>query len=51
VQLLESVEHIGRSTERTAEQINAQNQETDTLLESARELVQSVNVFKLPQFA
>jgi methyl-accepting chemotaxis protein len=51
VQLLESVEHIGRSTERTAEQIHAQNQETETLLASARQLVQSVNVFKLPQFA
>jgi methyl-accepting chemotaxis protein len=49
--LLQSVQHIGRSTERTAEQITAQNQETETLLQSARELVQSVNVFKLPQFA
>ena len=49
--LLESVQHIGRSTERTAQQIGAQNQETDTLMLSARRLVESVNVFKLPQAA
>lgn len=51
-QLLESVQHIGRSTERTAQQIGAQNQETDSLMLSARRLVESVNVFKLlPQAA
>ena len=46
-ELLKSVESIGHSTERTAQQIQTQNQETETLLESARRLVESVNVFKL----
>jgi methyl-accepting chemotaxis protein len=46
-ELLKSVASIGQSTERTAEQIEMQNRETETLLESARRLVQSVNVFKL----
>jgi twitching motility protein PilJ len=46
-QLLKSVESIGHSTERTAQQIEQQNHETETLLESARRLVESVNVFKL----
>ncbi len=46
--LLQSVRDIGQSTERTAEQIVAQNQETETLLDSARRLVESVGVFKLP---
>ncbi len=46
-QLLVSVQGIGQSTERTAEQIQAQNRETETLLDSARRLVDSVNVFKL----
>jgi len=50
-QLLGSVQQIGKSTERTAEQIAAQNQETESLLQSARRLVESVNVFKLPQMA
>jgi methyl-accepting chemotaxis protein len=45
--LLKSVESIGHSTEKTAQQIQTQNQETETLLESARRLVESVNVFKL----
>ena len=48
VQLLQSVQLIGQSTERTAQQIGAQNEETDTLLASARRLVDSVAVFKLP---
>ena len=48
VQLLQSVQLIGQSTERTAQQIGAQNEETDTLLSSARRLVESVAVFKLP---
>lgn len=48
VQLLESVQLIGESTERTAQQIGAQNTETETLLNSARRLVESVAVFKLP---
>jgi len=50
-QLLLSVKHIGASTERTAQQIGAQNKETESLLHSARRLVESVNVFKLPQAA
>jgi methyl-accepting chemotaxis protein len=45
--LLKSVESIGHSTERTAQQIQTQNHETETLMESARRLVESVNVFKL----
>lgn len=51
VNLLTSVQDIGHSTERTADQISAQNRETETLLQSARRLVESVNVFKLPQMA
>jgi twitching motility protein PilJ len=46
--LLGSVQRIGESTERTAQQIDAQNQDTETLLQSAHRLVESVNVFKLP---
>ncbi|HRO57939.1 MAG TPA: methyl-accepting chemotaxis protein [Burkholderiaceae bacterium] len=49
--LLQAVQRIGQSTERTAQQIDAQNQETETLLSSARRLVESVGVFKLPQAA
>jgi len=49
--LLASVQHIGLSTERTADQISAQNRETESLLQSARRLVESVNVFKLPKMA
>ncbi len=47
-QLLKSVQKIGASSERTAEQITSQNVETESLLQSARRLVESVNVFKLP---
>jgi twitching motility protein PilJ len=50
-QLLKSVQNIGSSTERTAQQIGAQNEETDALLLSSRQLVDSVNVFKLPRAA
>ena len=50
-QLLEAVQRIGESTEHTAQQINDQNQETDSLLDAARQLVASVSVFKLPQTA
>jgi twitching motility protein PilJ len=46
--LLGSVQRIGESTERTAQQIDAQSEQTDTLLKSAQRLVESVNVFKLP---
>lgn len=49
--LLKSVQGIGQSTERTAEQIDAQNRETESLLDSARRLVESVNVFKLAHAA
>ena len=49
--LLQSVRDIGQSTERTAQQIVTQNQETETLLDSARRLVESVGVFKLPRAA
>lgn len=48
--LLQSVQRLGQSNERTAQQIDTQTQETQTLLDSARQLVESVNVFKLPQF-
>ena len=47
--LLQSVQRIGQSNERTSLQIDAQNEETATLLDSARRLVESVSVFKLPQ--
>ena len=50
-QLLLSVQQIGQTNDRTAAQIGAQNLETDSLLASARRLVESVNVFKLPQAA
>jgi methyl-accepting chemotaxis protein len=50
-QLLKSVQHIGAGTERTAQQIEVQNTDTDSLLASARRLVESVAVFKLPQAA
>ena len=46
--LLGAMQRIGVSTERTAEQITSQNVETESLLQSARRLVESVNVFKLP---
>ena len=49
--LLQSVQRIGQSNERTSLQIDAQNEETATLLDSARRLVESVSVFKLPQTA
>jgi twitching motility protein PilJ len=50
-ELLVAVQKIGESTRHTAQQIEAQNEETETLLKSARHLVQSVRVFKLPQAA
>jgi methyl-accepting chemotaxis protein len=49
--LLGSVQRIGESTERTAQQIDAQNLDTESLLQSATRLVESVNVFKLPAAA
>ncbi|PID65764.1 MAG: hypothetical protein CR975_05910 [Gammaproteobacteria bacterium] len=50
-QLLEAVQEIGESTEKTAEQIAAQNVGTEELQTAAKALVDSVNVFKLPQQA
>jgi methyl-accepting chemotaxis protein len=50
-QLLQSVQRLGQSNERTAQQIDTQSQETQSLLDSAQQLVASVNVFKLPRFA
>lgn len=50
-QLLQTVQLLGQSNERTAQQIDTQTKETQTLLNSANELVKSVNVFKLPQTA
>ena len=50
-QLLEAVQRLGEGTEHTAEQVQAQNVETDSLIEAARLLVDSVSVFKLPQAA
>jgi methyl-accepting chemotaxis protein len=49
--LLASVHEMGKSNERTAAQIGTQNVETESLQASARRLVDSVNVFKLPQAA
>lgn len=49
--LLGAVQKIGESTEQTAQQIEAQNRETQTLQEAAAQLVKSVRVFKLPQQA
>lgn len=49
--LLGAMQKIGAGTDRTAEQITAQNVETESLLQSAKRLVESVNVFKLPQAA
>ncbi len=48
-QLVAQVQDIGAHTELTAQQIAAQNRETETLLSSAHQLVASVNVFRLPQ--
>jgi hypothetical protein len=49
--LLESVARLSQSNERTAQQIETQGEETQALIETARQLVESVNVFKLPQVA
>ncbi len=50
-QLLQSVQRLGKGNEHTAQHIETQIKETQTLLESSRKLVESVRVFKLPQFA
>ncbi len=49
--MLESVQRLGQSNERTSQQIGTQGEETLALSESARQLVDSVSVFKLPKFA
>ncbi len=49
--LLQSVQRLGKSNEHTSQQIETQSKETQTLLDSAQQLVESVKVFKLPQFA
>ena len=51
VGLLKSVQNMGDSSARTSQQIDAQNVETESLLDSAKRLVASVAVFKLPQAA
>lgn len=48
-ELLTAVQRIGESTEQTAQQIDAQNQETAGLQQAAQQLVESVGVFKLPE--
>jgi methyl-accepting chemotaxis protein len=50
-QLLESVQRMSQSNERTTQQIVTQSLETQTLQDSARQLLESVNVFKLPTLA
>jgi methyl-accepting chemotaxis protein len=49
--MLEAVRRLGQSTERTARQIGIQGDETQALIESARQLIESVSVFKLPVIA
>ncbi len=51
VDLLEAVQAIGDSTEKTAKQIAAQNAGTQELRTAAKTLVDSINVFKLPNQA
>ncbi len=50
-QLLEAVQAIGESTDKTAEQIAAQSAGTAELQKAAKTLVDSVNVFTLPKRA
>jgi methyl-accepting chemotaxis protein len=47
--LQQRVAHIGRSTEKTAAQVEAQVLETKTLSDAAKALVQAVGAFKLPK--
>ncbi len=49
--LQQSVQRLGQCNERTAEQIDTQSHETQTLMDSAQQLVESVSVFKLPKLA
>lgn len=47
--LQQRVAHIGRSTEKTATQVEAQVLETKTLSDAAKALVHAVGAFKLPK--
>jgi methyl-accepting chemotaxis protein len=49
--LKQSVQRLEQCNERTAQQIDTQSQETQTLMDSAQQLVESVGVFKLPIIA
>lgn len=49
--LLKSVQEIGMGAEKTARQIDEQNHETEQLQAAAKQLVESVGVFKLPKRA
>ncbi len=46
--LLNSVQIMGESTNKTASQIELQNTETDSLQQASDQLVETVSVFKLP---
>ncbi|PID76442.1 MAG: hypothetical protein CSB24_06625 [Deltaproteobacteria bacterium] len=50
-ELLEAVQAIGESAEQSSRQIEEQNKGTEKLQEAAKNLVESVNVFKLPDAA
>jgi methyl-accepting chemotaxis protein len=49
--LLESVQRLGQSNERTTQQIDTQAEETQALKDSALQLLEAVSVFKLPRLA
>lgn len=49
--LLEAMQLVGENTEKTAQQIEEQNLQTDSLLQVSSDLVESISVFKLPQRA
>lgn len=49
--LLEAVQNVTASNMAAREEVLAQNKETDALIEAARQLVDSISVFKLPQAA
>ncbi|HCU53590.1 MAG TPA: hypothetical protein DIC36_04680 [Gammaproteobacteria bacterium] len=51
VNLLDAIQKLGGSNENTAQQIDAQFKETETLQDAAKKLVESVSVFKLPAMA
>jgi len=51
VELLDAVQKLGSNNQNTAQQIEAQFAETESLREAAKKLVLSISVFKLPEFA